>query len=85
MKKGGAVGPGVIFRIAVVDQNIFDVLKRYSLTNRLFHVLSSKNLRRSFLHHSLYGYHPGGRPQVHNDDDDDDGDDCDLTPKTIKT
>ena len=26
VKKGGAVGPGVIFRIAVDDQNIFDVL-----------------------------------------------------------
>ena len=63
------VGPGVIFRIAVDDRNLFDVLKRYSLlvtvfslTNRLFDVLSSKNLRRSFLHHSLYGYHPSGRP-----------------------
>ena len=26
VKKGGAVGPGVIFRIAVDDQNVFDVL-----------------------------------------------------------
>ena len=50
----------------------------------LLDVLSTKNLRRSFLHNSLYGYHPGGRPQVHNDNEDDnDGDDCDLTPMMI--
>ena len=94
VKKGGAVGPGVIFRITVDDQNIFMFFKdihywwqsSHSLIGHycLLDVLSTKNLRRSFLHHSLYGYHPGGRPQVHNDDDDDtDGDDCDLTPIMI--
>ena len=72
VKKGGAVGPGVIFCIEVDVRNLFDVLKRYSLLVAIFSftnwsplsfgVFSTKNLRRSFLHHSLYGHHPSGRP-----------------------